>query len=156
MAVRVVNSCPIFRCACSPSPPLSPSRCLSFHFRPFKPHKNPSNLGFHSLRTRSQVFSFGARSRFFNSLVESVMEELKAMSTRRRIRANGRSEVVFFCFFCVFIFKVLIFIFFYGSLIGSLAYVAELDDFFNPRKTNYDCSNVCFHFMWFPALMMCC
>lgn len=35
---------------------------------------------------------------------------------------------------CIFIFKVLIFIFFYGSLIGSLAYVAELDDFFNPRK----------------------
>ncbi|RWR95417.1 ribonuclease II, chloroplastic/mitochondrial isoform X1 [Cinnamomum micranthum f. kanehirae] len=94
MAVRVVNSCPIFRCACSPPPPLSPSRCLSFHFRPFKPHKNPSNLGFHSLRTRSQVFSFGARSRFFNSLVESVMEELKAMSTRRRIRANGRVMVM--------------------------------------------------------------
>lgn len=103
MAVRVVNSCPIFRCACSPPPLLSPSRCVSFHFRPFKPHKNPSNLGSHSLRTRSQVFSFGAPSRFFTSLVESVIEELKAMSTRRRIRANRRSEVVFFCFLCFYL-----------------------------------------------------
>lgn len=155
MAVRVVNSCSIFRCACPPSPPpLSPSRCVSFHFRPFKPHRNP-NLGFYPRGTRSQVFFLGTRSRFFNSLVESVMEELKAMSTRRRIRANSRSEVVFFSFLCFYLqsfdFYLLLWEF---DWFPCLCYWIRW--FLQSEKRNYDCSLVCFHFMWFPALMMCC
>lgn len=119
MAVRVVNSCSIFFCACSP-PPLAPSRCLRFHFR----HIN-HNLGFPSLRTRSDVFSLSIRRCSFNSLLESVMEELKALRARRRIRASSRWELIFFEVL-FFFWKEFDFDFFNGSLIGSLFYVAEL------------------------------
>ncbi|KAF8402926.1 hypothetical protein HHK36_011019 [Tetracentron sinense] len=99
MAVRAVNSCPIFRSASAP--PLSTYRCRLYHFNPSKIRRKPkSGFRFQVFRPEKLLVGHGGvRSCSAHSLVESVMEELEAMRKRKRLYASRkvglmRSELV--------------------------------------------------------------
>ncbi|KAJ7961411.1 ribonuclease II, chloroplastic/mitochondrial [Quillaja saponaria] len=92
MAVRAVHSCSILRSASS-SPPLPTfRRCCLFHLSTLQCRRYPSLecRGFPVCRTQSQCFNYGGiQSRSVQSLVESVMEELKARRRRKRVSATS-------------------------------------------------------------------
>ncbi|XP_068643326.1 ribonuclease II, chloroplastic/mitochondrial [Aristolochia californica] len=89
MAVRVVNSCSIFRSAY-----ITPSthRCCSFHFRSSYFRVPKTVIEFRRLSFNSSVLA--SSNRFVQSLVDSIMEEFEELRSKKRFRASKKMALI--------------------------------------------------------------
>ncbi|KAG9454669.1 hypothetical protein H6P81_007573 [Aristolochia fimbriata] len=91
MAVRVANSCSVFRSAYLT--PSSTLRCRALHFRSSYLRLPKTGVEFmRRLSFRSSVTA--GRNRFMQSLVDSIMEEFEEMRSRKRIRASKKMALI--------------------------------------------------------------